>query len=253
MWRVDTDSSVVIHTDGKTSTEYRVSAAGSEYLNRQLHHNGRDASREKAIFLLLNSDWPINYLFLWSTPWAKPKISLLFSEALPGSAGLIGKLGLIGNLHANSKSKMLSRMIHGFLTWPWVFFTHKPWYMTAGMYLIAESNISGLKIGAGGYAQRLGLCAHHSHDKSESHRSLMSFLKFYSGTWPSHLTDVLSPRLVGLVEARIIVRSSYLQQLVTVAWIWTRVLTVANPGLFTTGLSHYPDVLVACITPSKWV
>jgi len=45
-------------------------------------------------------------------------------------------------------------------------------------------------------------------DSSGAGRSLSDLKKFYLGTWPSYLTDLLSLRHVEAVGARIIVRSS---------------------------------------------
>ena len=63
------------------------------------------------------------------------------------------------------------------------------------------------------------------------------FLKFCSGTWPIYLTDLLSPKLVGVIRARINVRNSYSDWRSTASWIGTQVLTVATAALLTTELS----------------
>ena len=62
-------------------------------------------------------------------------------------------------------------------------------------------------------------------------KTVACVFSLYSGTQPSYLTDLLSPRLVGAVEARINVRCSYSQQGLAAAWIQTPVVTVASPAL----------------------
>jgi len=64
---------------------------------------------------------------------------------------------------------------------------------------------------------------------------------FYSGTWSSYLTDLLSLSLVVTVEARINVRSSYNGG--HRGRIWTEALTFTSPALLSTELSRYPIML----------
>ena len=59
-------------------------------------------------------------------------------------------------------------------------------------------------------------------------------------TWPSYVTNLLSLRLVGAVEAGNYVRSSYSQWGPIVTWIQTQGRLIAGPLLLTTVSLHYP-------------
>ena len=64
-------------------------------------------------------------------------------------------------------------------------------------------------------------------------------ISFYSGTWPSYYIDLLSPRLVGAVEARINMKSSFFQLRPAMAWSQLQILMVASPAPLTTQRFHY--------------
>jgi len=55
--------------------------------------------------------------------------------------------------------------------------------------------------------------------------------------------DLLSLRLVGVVGARVSMRSSYAHQEPALAWIKIQALTVASPMLLATEVSCYFQIL----------
>ena len=107
---------------------------------------------------------------------------------------------------------------------------------------LTRESLSGSLILREIHSQPESSLCHHGYKQKRDENPSCGFFYRYSGTWPSYLTDLLRPGLVGVVGATINARSSYSQWGPAVTWIYNQVHAVASTALLTIEPFHHPAI-----------